>query len=268
LLALASIVEIQNILFAGAFPVYFLVSKKLDAGCLRDKKVLMNIAAGCLVFFAVYSILLYYNFIAFDRFTVKSNLYNPLFPEEKGLFTSLSGSVLTGIDRLFTNFLNREVIFNWAKGIRNQTPGLFVLSPVFLVSGAGFYYFFKERGAEAFLFSLIIVTEVAAVSMHKTVLTRHISTIVPFLFFPAAFIIRKSLVDLSSKRGFMKRRCLISLILILSCLSAARIFYVINTFWGRSLTVPFPYSVELGSYVFFYAVTAILYAAGKRVWHG
>jgi hypothetical protein len=268
LLALASIVEIQNILFSGAFLAYLLLSKKIGARDMRDKRVLLNLAIGILVFAAVYAMLFFYNFIAFERFTIKSNLYNPLFPEEKGLLTSLSGNVLTGIDRLFTNFLNSEVIFNWAKGIRNQTPGIFILAPIFLVSGAGFYYFFKERGKEALFFTLIIFTEVIVASVHKTVLTRHISAVIPFLFFPAAFLIRKALIDLRSGRGFMKRRLLILVIFLLACLSTARVFYVINTFWGRSLIVPFPYSGELRLYVFFYGVLITFCAAGKKMFRG
>ncbi len=267
LLALASIVEIQNILFIVVFSIYFLTSKIITPRDLRDTKTVRNLVSGILVFFAVYGILIFYNYTAFERLTIKSNLYNPLFPEERGLFTSLSGNIISGLDRLFTNFMNGWEAFDWSAGIRNRTPGIFVLAPVFLVSAAGFFYFFKERKEEAVFFACIILCAAIVAAAHKTVLTRHISTVIPFLFFPAAFIIRNALLILHRGRSAIKRSWLLSSVILLACVSSARVFYVINTFWGRSLSAPFPFIGELGSFVFFYGILAAFFVLSQKISH-
>ena len=260
LLSLASIIEIQNILFVGAFLVYILLSVKISVKNVLSKDVLVPLLLAILVFVAIYSSLLVYNLIAFNELTIKSNRYNPRFSEERSLFTSLSGNFLVGLDRLFTNFLNSEAILDWSKGIKNSTPGLFVVSPILLLSFIGFYDFLKSNKHEAVLFLMLILTEVGIVAFHKTVLTRHITTILPFLFFPVSFVIEKSFTLMkNTKNTLLKRYSSFSLILILSFLSMARVFYVMNTFWGRSLSSPLIFVEEIPSYLLFYGSLFLAY---------
>jgi len=255
LLPLASITEIQNILFVGAFGLYILLSRKID---IRNTVPPLLLAA--LVFIAIFSSLLVYNFIAFNELTIKSNKYNPIFPEERSFLTSLSGNPIVGLDRLFTNFLNKEVIFDWSKGIENNTPGLFIISPILLLSLTGFYHLFRSSKCEAVLFSMLILMEVGIVAFHRTVLTRHTTTILPFPFFPAIFLIKKSFEQTeNNNNNFTKRYSLFPLVLILSFLSASRVFYVMNTYWRRSLSSPVMFVQEIPSYVLFYGSAFSVY---------
>ncbi len=252
LLALASIIEIQNILFILPFGIYLLLSKKVELENVFCKDFSLPFLLAILSFVIIYSILFIYNFAAFEEITIKSNKFNPAFPEESSFIAALSGNFFVGLDRLFTNFLNSEVIFDWAKGVKNNTPGLFVISPVLLLSLPGFYYFFKLHRNEALFFLLVILMEVFVVSFHKTVLTRHISTILPFIFFPIIFVVQKSFEQIkNSATPFLKRYGLFLLILLFSLLSIARVYYVMNSYWMRSLSSPFKFLHELPSFIFF-----------------
>lgn len=260
LLALASIIEIQNILFIVPFALYIFLSKKVNVKDIFNKNILIPFLSAMLIFVAVYSILLSYNFIAFDELTIKSNKYNPAFPEERTFFTALSGNFFIGLDKLFTNFLNSEVVFNWSNGIKNHAPGLFIVSPILILSLLGFYYFYNSRKNEALFFSLLILTEVLIAAFHKTVLTRHVFTILPFLFFPLAFVIRKSFEQINNTKNFIfYRYSVFSLVLFLSLLSIARVFYIMNSYWTRSLSSPFRFIQEIPSYIVFYGLILLTY---------
>jgi len=253
LLSFASITEIQNVLLIGPFILYVLLSRKVEVKKVLDKDVLTPLLLALLLFAAIYSSLLVYNFVAFNEVTIKSNKYNPNFPEERSFATSLSGNPLIGLDKLFTNILNSEVILDWNKGNRNNTPGLFMTSPVLLFSLIGFYYLFRTKRHEALLFLMLILTEVGIVSLHTTVLTRHVTTILPFVFLPAVFVVERSFEQSeNTENSLLKRYWLLSLILILSALSAGRIFYIMNTYWGRSMSSPFTFVQEIPSYALFY----------------
>ena len=266
LLAVASIIEIQNILFVFPFMIYILLSKKFNVKDVLNRNTLKPLVIAILLFAAVYSILLAYNFIVFDELTIKSNKYNPVFPEESSFFTSLSGNFYMGMDRLFINFTNKEVIFDWSKGIKNQAPGLLIISPILILSLIGFNYFFKSCKNEALFFLILICIEVIIVASHKTVLTRHVFTILPFLFFPVAFIIRKSFEQMNNaKNVFLHRYSLLSIILILSCLSIARVFYIMNSYWTRSLSYPFRFIQEIPSYIVFYGFIFLTCYLFKRL---
>lgn len=259
LLAFASITEIQNILFLMPFALYLIFSGKLNIRDIGKRNIFIPLLSAISVFLIIYSVLLIYNYAAFDELTIKSNKYNPAFPEERTFLAALSGNFFAGLDKLFTNFLNNEVIFGWAAGVKNNAPGLFVASPVLVLSSAGFYFFFQSYKHEALFFVLLILIEVVIAAFHKTVITRHVYTILPFCFFPIAFIIRKSFEQRANVKYFFQRYWLLSLVLILSLLSAARVFYIMNSYWTRSLSSPFRFIHEIPSYIVFYGLFFLIY---------
>ena len=266
LLSLASIIEIQNILLVPAFLLYLLLSRKVNIKDILKEEVRVPLLLAMVLFISIYSSLLVYNYVAFDELTIKSNMYNPRFPEERSFFTSLSGDFHVGLDRLFTNLLNSEVIFDWSKGVCNDAPGLLVTSPILVLSLMGFYYLFKSDRDEAVLFLVLILTEVVVVAFHTTVLTRHISTILPYLFFPLGFVIEKSFKHMKAAGASrIRRHSLFLLVSVLSLISAARVFYVMNMFWRRSLSSPFMFVQEIPSYVFFYGSLSIVYLVLKTL---
>ncbi len=126
-------------------------------------------------------------------------------------------------------------------------------SPVLLLSLIGFRYFLRSSKNEAILFLVLILTEVGIVSLHKTVLTRHITTILPYVFVPVVFVVERSFGQMeNADNGLIKRYWLFSLVFILSLLSAARVFHAMNTYWGRSISSPFTFAQETPSYILFY----------------
>ncbi|PLX26917.1 hypothetical protein C0581_03875, partial [Candidatus Parcubacteria bacterium] len=187
LLGLSSIIEIQNILLVPAFLLYLFSRKKIDIKFWKDKGVMM----GTLVFVAVYAILIGYNYVAFSEFTIKSNKYNPNFIEEQAFSSSLSGNPIKGLDHLFTNFSEMHFVTTWADGVRHNSPGYFILSPLLLISLVGFYFFSKQYSRETELFVYIILVISLIGAFHKTVITRHVFTMLPFLWFPIIFVLDK-----------------------------------------------------------------------------
>ena len=252
-------------LLIGGFLVYVLLSRKVDAKKVVDRDVLAPLILALVVFAAIYSSLLIYNLTAFNELTIKSNKYNPNFPEVRSFLTSLSGDFLKGLDRLFTNLLNSEVILDWSKGIGNDTPGIFVTSPVLLLSLVGFHNFLRTSRNEAIFFLILILTEVGIVSFHRTVLTRHITTVLPYIFLPTIFVVERSFGQMKrTENSLTKRYWLFSLILVLSILSAARVFYIMNTYWGRSMSSPFTFVQEIPSYILFYGLLFLVYWPLRR----
>lgn len=257
LLALSSIIEIQNILFVPAFLLYLFSTKKVSWKFWKDKGFLF----GTIVFVAIYSILIGYNYVAFDEWTIKSNKYNPNFTEEQAFSSSLSGNPVTGLDHLFTNISESRIISDWAYGIRHNSPGYLVISPLLFLSLFGFIYFFKKNRAEAFLFTYIILAISLIGAFHKTVITRHIFTVLPFLWFPIIFMLRKI-----SKMGKIMKYIWFTSIIGISIYSVTRIFYIMNHYWERSMSDPFPFVRELHIYIIFYSVLAILYFGCRVLW--
>ena len=257
LLAVASIVEIQNVLFVLILVLYILATRRLTWRMIAGKRLRAWLLVALAVFAAVYSSLLIYNYAAFGEITIKSNKYNPVFPVERSFGVSLSGDPLSGLDSLFTNLLQPELIYNWPAGARNDAVGLFVLSPVLLLSLPGFFVFFKYHRSEALLFLVLVLSAVAVAAFHTHVHSRHVITIIPFLFIPAVYVFDRSFRLLfDGRRGAIARYSLLVCIFALVLVSLARVFYAMNTYWGRSLSTPFLFLAELPSYLLFYGVLA------------
>jgi hypothetical protein len=251
-LAFSSIVEIQNIVFVPLFAGYLAWSGKAKRGGSR------HYAAAALAFVLVYSALIAYNWAAFHELTIKSNRWNPAFPEESSFAKSLSGNPFVGAWTLF--FGNLSSVLDWAKGTQNDAPGLLVLSPIFLAALWHWPRFLREHFREGALFAAVVAAETAAVAFHATVLTRHILPVTPLIFLPAAYAAERALKDLKSGRWVVP-----ALLGALFLASAARVFYVTNTYWSRTLENPFPYAEELPSYVLMAAIAWVLYAAARGV---
>lgn len=263
LLALASIVEIQNILVVFACGLYLLLSGKKG---VYTKKFLASLLPAALVFASIYSALLFYNYRAFDELTVKSNKYHALFTYERTFSEAMSGDVLAGLDRLYTNLGTPGMLFDWPRGINNDAPGLFVLSPVLLLSLFGFFSFFRRYPREALLFVVIICAESLAAAVHTgDVSTRYATTVLPYLFFPAAFVVNRALARLrGAETGPFGRFSLFTVVVALCLLSSARVYYVMNAHWGRSLSTPFMFLRELPSYAVFYGGLALAVFLARR----
>ena len=267
LLALASIIEIQNILVVGVCGFYILISGKISVRKILGGKIPALMITATLVFMVIYSSLLIYNFSAFKELTIKSNKYHALFHYERTFRTAMAGNVFFGLDRLFTNLNNSEVIFNWPRGINNNTPGMFVVSPLLLLSPFGFYYFFRSKRNEAMLFLLIVAAEVVVAALHTgDVSTRYATTVLPYLFFPVVIVVGGSFKLIKgSGADLIKGYFLIAVILILSLVSLARVFYVMNAHWGRSFSSPFMFVAEIPSYIVFYGSLILLFCLARCI---
>lgn len=258
LLGLASIVEIQNILFVPAFALYLALSGKVREGGLRPW--VKAAAQAALAFGAVYAVLLLYNHTAFGEWTIKSNQYNPGFPEEAGFSSALSGNVLAGLDRLYTSFGNQAVLWRWEQGTRNEAPGLLAWSPILVLSLLSYPTFIRRHRAEALFFLALIVIDTGVAAVHATVLTRHISTILPFLALPCFLPIRWAFGDAAR----IRRYATLALLAGLFAFSAGHVYYVMNTSWRRSLSDPWKFSAELPSYFLFWTLCALGYVLWSR----
>lgn len=242
LLSYSIIVELQNSLLFFPALIYIFQSKKIDLKKKTD--TIKFISLSLFIILATISILIIYNYTAFGEITLKSNKFNPEFPEEQSFITSLSGDFVSGIDRLFTNFLNPEVWSHFELGVKNDIPGLLITSPILLFSLFGFILFFRKQTKEAFLFTSIILINVMIGAFHKTVLTRHIFTITPFLFFPIVFAINYIQIH-------KYKTVFVIFLSVLAVFSAFRVFYVTHTYWGREITNVFPFVKEFNIYVLF-----------------
>ncbi len=249
LLSYSIIVELQNSLLFLPALLYILQSKKIDFKIKSE--TIKVIGLSLVIITATISILIMYNYIAFGEITLKSNKFNPEFPEEQSFITSLSGDFVSGIDRLFTNFLNPEVWFHFELGVKNDIPGLLITSPILLFSLFGFILFYKKYKKEAVLFLFIVLINLLIGAFHKTVLTRHIFTITPFLFFPILFALN---FILESKYKLM----LLIVLGAFTLVSAFRVFYVTHTYWGREITNIFPFISEFKIYLLFLIFISVL----------
>lgn len=246
------IIELQNVLFFIPIFVYILKSNKIDfKKSTQNLKTIISIAT---IISTGFFILLLYNYLTFGELILKSNKYNPNFPEEMSFLSSLSGNFIKGLDTLFVNFRNIKLLFNWDIAVRNETPGLFITSPILLFSIPGFVLFYKQHRNEALLFLLFIFINVFIAAFHKTVLTRHIFTITPLLFFPSIYTIKWFIKHNSI---FIKTSGL-GVLIILAFISATRIFYVIHTYYGREWTNILPFKNEISVYFIFLSFLVIL----------
>ena len=252
LLAYSSIIELQNCLLFLPALIYLLQTKKINLSLPAKTRKVVGFSA--LIIVLTFSALLLYNYTAFGELTLKSNKYNPAFPEEKFFITPLSGDFLTGLDRLFTNLCNSEFWFNLDLGVKNDIPGLFISSPVLLLSFFGFIIFFSRKPKEALLFTSIIIINILIAAFHKTVLIRHIFTITPFFFFPVVY----SVQYIHEKRSKLLSGLFYALFIVLACASCYRVYYVTHSYWGRELSNPFPFTKELGVYFTFMVCISIL----------
>lgn len=249
LLSYSIIVELQNSLLFFPALLYILQSKKIDFKLKSETIKVVGLSLSIIV--TTISILIIYNYIAFGEITLKSNKFNPEFPQEQSFLTSLSGNFIYGIDRLFTNFLNPEVWFHLELGVKNDIPGLLITSPILLFSLFGFTVFYKKYKKEAVLFLFIIIINILIGAFHKTVLTRHIFTITPFLFFPILFAIN-FILENKYKLVFLL------FFIILALISGFRVFYVTHTYWGREITNIFPFLSEFKIYLLFLLFIGVL----------
>jgi len=254
LLAYATIIELQNCLLFIPAGLYSIQTKKMNFELM--KRNLKAFGLSALIVVATLSVLLLYNYIAFGELTLKSNKFNPEFPEEKSFLTSLSGNFWQGLDFLFTNFLNREFWFHLELGVQNNIPGLFVTSPILILSFLGLIVFFKKYPKEALLFIFIILINVFIGAFHKTVLTRHIFTITPFLFLPIIF-----LVDFCQKTKSKVVYFSFGLLFVFFAgFSCYRVFYVTHTYWGRDISNILPFTKEYKIYLaFLFLISVVSY---------
>lgn len=257
-LSYSVVVELQNLLLFIPSIIYLIGSKKLSLNI--EIKTLKILGFSFLIFICVISILVIYNYIAFDEITLKSNKYNPVFPEESSFIASLSGNFWKGLDSLFTNISLPNYYYNYKLGIKNEIPGLFVTSPILLGSLLGFYFFIKKHPKEAMLFISIIIINVLIGAFHKTVLVRHIFTMTPFLFFPLVFLVE---AIYNIKQLFI-RYVLLSILFLLTCWSIFRVYYVTNTYWGRDIKDTFPFYKEMRIYFVYITFALLLYLIIKK----
>jgi hypothetical protein len=258
-LTYSSIIELQNLLLFLPSAWYFISSKKIEFNISSKNVVWFFKSLG--IFSAIILLLVAYNYCAFGELTLKSNKFNPVFPEEASFISSLSGDFIQGLDDLFTNFSNPKLYYKLKLGVKNTIPGLFVTSPILIASLLGFYFFFRKYPKEALLFISIITINVLIGAFHKTVLVRHIFTIIPFLFFPLIFLIQAILgINKISIKYFL---FLVLLVLIAS--SVFRVYYVTNTYWGRELNNIFPFAKEMGIYALYITFVGLVYLGVKKI---
>jgi hypothetical protein len=249
-------VEIQNILFFGAFAFYLFISKKIYLKDIMNKSKIKLLILPVIIFLTIYSALIIYHYEAFGELTIKSNKYNPIFAHENNFSSALSGNLLEGLDKLFTNIHNPNVMIHWDAGLKNKTPGFFILCPIFILSLWGYFRFFQQWRCEAVLFVLLIILDVVIVALHPPPYIRHAVTITPYLIFPIAFMICLSFEKISNNKSFFTRYSFLTGILLMAVYSAMRVFYATANYYGRSIQNPFPFIQELGAYFFFYACLA------------
>jgi hypothetical protein len=178
---------------------------------------------------------------------LKSNTFNPVFPEEKTFFAALAGDFWLGLDKLLTSFSDSKTHFLWRYGKDNDIPGILVSSPVLLASLFGFPLFFKKDPHKAVLFFVMISISIVVAALHVTVLTRHIFTIMPIIFFPFAYTLRWALT-----RPKYYNYAAMLMLFSLAMFSAARTLYITAISWEHGHR-DFPlYKTELRFFLAFY----------------
>ncbi|MFT6814372.1 MAG: hypothetical protein ACJAZ3_000259 [Sphingobacteriales bacterium] len=240
-LGFGTLIELQNLLFAMPIGVFILGSKKLNLK-KEWRGYILKIGLSLMVFLTFIGLLYTYNYLAFGEWFLKSNTYNPEFPEEKSFLTSLSGNFLMGLDKLFTNFTSLNYYYDWGIAIKNKTPGYFASAPIFLLSLFGLRKLFLRDRALFFLIGTMCALIIAVAAAHVTTVTRHIFTINLLLFVPFAFII-ESYFNWKSK-ALLKYSVEI-VVLVILILSICRQFVLTNSYFSRSLEMPLAYWGEI-----------------------
>lgn len=250
-ISFASLIELQNILFFGPITLYFLSfgpSSNSYKTVLNKKNIILSLLI--MIFFIL--CLIAYNYCAFQEIMVKSNKYNPFFPEEKSFFTSLSGNPIIGLDELFTSFINFKSNFNWSKGIKNATPGLLASNPIYILSIIGLISLFKNKRKDALLLISFIMISVLIAAFHKTTLVRHVASIYLILFIPIAYYIKPFNNDRSTKTNLS-----LFIFIGLSVYSFFKTMYLTNNYHGRDFSL-FEFPNIDNSLLFFVMLSPIL----------
>lgn len=259
LLSLSSIIEIQNILFFPAFIVYFITTKKMGFEILsRNRNVL---AVSIVIFCCIYSLLIVYHLAAFGELMIKSNKYNIIFREELTFLSSLSGNFLSGLDSLLFNFSKPSLWINLA-AVKNKTPGIFVVTPVFLLAIPGMFSLYAKHKKEFFFFFLLVLPNILVAAFHVTTLTRHIFTIIPLVFVPFIFFLEKAAANYKNESfGWLRRKGPAHLINLLLCISILRVFITIHGQWSRNLFEFFPFLREMPSFIIMWTLVFLFAGA-------
>lgn len=260
LIGFSTIIELQNILFL--FPIFLYTIVLIHPSDFLRFRSWVPVVSGCMAIAAFFlACLAFYNYLTFGEILLKSNTYNPHFPEEKSFGSALDGNLLLGLDKLLTNFANPIVYTNWRMGVGNDTPGIFITSPVLFLSLFGYVTFFKKQKNIAILFLLMIAISIAIAALHKTTLTRHIFTITPLLYFPMIYSLHYLL------NSGKVRVAGTSLAAMLVLLSTARVAYVIYSYYGRAYLGLFRYHSEMLFFLMFYIplITIVLLRTRKKM---
>ncbi len=260
LLSFSSIIEIQNILFFPAFMLYFALSKKLTLSIIREDRSVLLISLG--IFFCIYSLLIGFNYAAFNEITIKSNKYNVLFKEEKSFFSSLSGNFLIGLDNLFFSFFKFSSWFNPA-AVKNKTPGIFIATPVFLFILPGLRTFLKKHRNVALFCAAMVVPNVLIAAFFNDTATTEIYTVTPLIFIPFFIFIAGALHRWNDETlGDFRRKFRFRLLILVSVISSARVFLIIHGQWNRNIFDFFPFLTEIPSFI----VVLALFIAFWGLW--
>tara|TARA_R110002074_G_scaffold141650_13_gene288113 strand:- start:535 stop:1836 length:1302 start_codon:yes stop_codon:yes gene_type:complete len=240
LLGFASLIELQNFLFFFPLLGYIIYKNNLLKKEFRNQLVKYGVLTGIIIIVFICGILAY-NYMVFEEFTLKSNKFNPFFPEEKSFMTSLSGNILQGLDNLYTSFTNIEAYVNPLKARLNDIPGIFVTSPVMILSVIGFFFFYKKHKAKAIVLLSCIFIATLIAAMHVTTLVRHFYTVNLFLFLPFIFFIEY----IYQKENKGKKNWLLIGTCIFVLISFIRVFFSAISYWGRNFDNLFLYKEEL-----------------------
>lgn len=227
LIGTASLIEFQNVLFI--VPIFLYICFKHNLIKNRGYSEIFKNAFLCAFIILIFlTLLLTYNYLAFHDITFKSNKYNPFFPEEQSFFSSLSGNFFRGIDLLYTSFSRIYLYFDWSKGTSNKIPGLFIASPVLIISAVGYKYFYKKYKHESLLFLTAIIIDTLICAFHKTTLTRHIYSVTMLLFIPYIFALKHTFNQEQKVKKYFA-----ALIIALTSISVIRIFYITFNYFRK-----------------------------------
>ena len=240
LLGFASWIELQNFLFFFPLLGYIIYKNNLLKKEFRNQLVKYGVLTGIIIIVFICGILAY-NYMVFEEFTLKSNKFNPFFPEEKSFMTALSGNILQGLDNLYTSFANIEAYVDPLKARWNDIPGIFVTSPVMILSVIGFFFFYKKHKAKAIVLLSCIFIATLIAAMHVTTLVRHFYTVNLFLFLPFIFFIEY----IYQKENKEKKNWLLIGTCIFVLISFIRVFFSTISYWGRNFDNLFLYKEEL-----------------------
>ena len=240
LLGVAALIELQNFLYFAPLFLYVALRNQF----LKKDQILKLVKPAFLSVLIIGIFLCglcFYNYLAFDDFTLKSNKYNPFFTEEASFLSALSGDFLLGLDQLYTSFSNIKSYYDPTTARLNDIPGVFVTSPVMILSVIGFFIYQKKHRLEALLLLSCITIATLIAALHVTTLVRHIHTITLFLFLPFIYCVEYILQKLQGP----KKQLALGILILLVLISFVRVGYSTVSYWGRNLDNLFVYVKEL-----------------------